>query len=358
MTRISTIHGIGQDEYAGRAGMVSNGNYIPYLSLTKGEMELYLAAQRARIRADWYGSDAPQYAEAYQMIENALHAGVHRGVNWVGAVPDYLQDVARFIRQAEKQTAPASRGLFVRTPGVSGIGQTVIPVTERWAECLKWAESANHNAERKRRRRECETRFNIEKIFNNQIENVGHHMLYHNISQALQMPERVFTKLILQLSGVQGMAGAGDIANDLMASWVETGILRKNATSPVIGPLSSTDASFQLAPDPASWINKYKNTQAKKNKTGGVQGISLGPIGLALIPLVVAAVKAAIEIAKSLITQNAIIKAQGFGTTAYSATGSDWITGVDNPETSGGVSNNMLLLAAGAAALLLLSDDK
>ena len=170
------------------------------------------------------------------------------------------------------------------------------------------------------------------------------------------MPDRVYTKLLLQVSGVQGMAGAATIDNNLMASWVDTGILKKNAATSGIGPIDSLKSSFELSDNPQMWADKYAaRFKNKKDKTGG---IGLGPIGVALLPVIVSALTAAVKLAESLLQQNILIKAQGFGTDAYSANQYDWKTGADNPETSGGLDTNTLLLAGGAAALfLLLGDD-
>lgn len=360
MTRISEIHGIKgnipADEYNGRAALIAGTGYVPYLSLTKGEMELYLAAQRAKVRAQWYGSDDPRYQEAFQMIENALHQGVHGGVKFMGAVPDYLQNVARMITKAQKETTPASKSLYFRQAGVSGIGQTVIPIEERRAACVKEAMKLGKPGDRIRAIKECERIFQVEKIFNDRIESAGHHVLYHRIDQKFQMPDRVYTKLLLQISGVQGMAGAATIDNSLMASWVDTGILKKNAATSSIGPIDSLKSSFELSDDPQMWADKYAaRFKNKKDKTGG---IGLGPLGVALIPVIVAALTAAVKLAENLLQQNVLIKAQGFGTDAYSANQYDWKVGADNPETSGGLDTNTLLLAGGAAALfLLLGDD-
>lgn len=352
MTRISTIHGIGQDEYAGRGAMVTQQPYIPYLSLTKGEMELYLAAQQARILAQWYGSDAPQYGEALTMIDNALHAGVHRGINWVGAVPDYLQNVARMIRQAERQNQPASRALFYRPGGaMNGIGQ-IIPIDQRKAECIKQANKLKNANDLIKAIKKCDQQFAIEKIFNDRIEGTGHHMLYHGIGQDNKMPETVKTKLLLQLSGVQGMAVAGSIDNSLMRGWVETGILSKNAQIGA-GPIGSIRASVELSPDPALYLQRF--TSAKSSKTRGdvINGIGAGP----LAPLIIGAITAALKVAANLIDllrqKQATIAAQGFGTEAFSGRPSDW----DSQEVAGGISTTTLILLAAGAGMLLMNDD-
>lgn len=351
MTRISTIHGIGADEYAGRAAMVKPAGYVPYLSLTRGEMELYLAAQRAKVRAEWYGNDDPRYRQAFQMLENALHQGVNN-VKFIGAVPNYLQDVARLINKAKRETAPASRAIYFQQIGVSGIGQTIIPVEDRKNACVQQAMKLKKPGDRIKAIKKCEDQFAIEKLYNDKIKSVGHHMLYYNLPEnIMSLPPAVSTKRILQLGGVQGMAIAASLDNGLMASWVETGIVLKNGTLPAVGPRNSINTSFQLAPDPAYWMNTYE----KKKKTGGygITGINCGPVCLALLPVIVAALTAAVEITKSV-----VIQAQGFGTDALKSTQFDWKDMPPPGDSAGGFSTNTILLLGGAAALFLLADNK
>lgn len=371
MTKISEIHGIPANEFHDRGRMVATLNYVPYLSLTTGEMELYLAAQRAKIRAQFYGSDAPQYAQAYQMIENALHAGVHGGIRWMGAVPDYLQSVAAMIKQAERQTRPASKtGLLLRGGQVNGIGQTTIPIEQRKQACIEaaWKKAKIDKLKGAQKKivedyikGKCNRQFNIEKIFNDAIENTGHHVLYHRISQNNEMPERVFTKLLLHTSGVQGMAGAGDVQTTLMGSWVETGIVGKNAAIGV-GPIDSIKAAVQLSNDPDGYYQRFygdiaASQQKKKDKMNPtLNGIGIIP-AVAIIGAIAGALGAAAALINSLRGQQALIKAEAFGTDAFSAAETDWTKGANNPEVSGGLSP-MTILLLGGAALLLLSDDK
>ena len=187
MTRISTIHGIGQDEFAGRAAEVTGQSYIPYLSLTKGEMELYLAAQKAKILAQWYGNAAPQYRDAEKMIYNALNTGVHGGIKFIGVVPDHLQNVAAMIKKAESQRQPASRALFYRPGGiVRGIGE-IIPLQQRRAQCLKYANEAEGN-EFWRRLKKCNEIVVIEKILNASLEKSSHHVIYKQMPSGYLVP--------------------------------------------------------------------------------------------------------------------------------------------------------------------------
>lgn len=373
MTRISTIHGIGADEFSDRGNMVSSTAYIPYLSLTKGEMELYLAAQKARIFSEWYGNDAPQYGEAYTMITNALQKGVHGGVQFIGAVPDYLQNVAAMIKQAERQTRPASRANFYRPGGiVRGIGE-VIPINQRKADCAKAAkEKYKSGFEYNKALQKCLEQFEIEKILNSGVENASHHVIYKQMPAGYTVPNMVANKQLYHKTGVEGMALVGEIDPSLMYGWTEVGVLQRNAKSNKIGPIGSIQSSVLLAPDPgASWANlsNWANQQdPKKLKTLGIRGIGLVPVVPPVNP-VFAALDIVLAIGGALIAAASILKelrsakayamneAQGFGTTAFQADKSDWLTGANNPEVTLGGMNLTTLLLLGAGAYLLLSDD-
>lgn len=352
MTRISEIHGIGQDEFAQRGQEVTESGFLPYLSLTTGETRLMLALQRAKIYAQFY-RDVPQYREAVTMLENALNRGLSNGVNFVGAVPDYLQDVARVIQSASRQTAPASRSGFMFRPGgvMRGIGE-IIPAQQRKDICVKKViEKGGGAGAVKKGVEACSRQFEIERIFNGAIEKSGHHVLYHRIPESAKMPDRVFTKLLLQLGGVQGMAGVGDIQKPLMAEWVENGIIGKNAQIGV-GPWDSIRASVALSPDPDKYFKKFVGTSSDKWRAG-VTGIG-NPAAVLILGAIASALVAAKDLINSLRTQQAVIKSEGFGTDAFSGKQTDW----DGPDTAGGLdTNTLLMLAAGVGLLLYVSSD-
>lgn len=368
MTRISTIHGIGQDEFAGRAAEVTGQSYIPYLSLTKGEMELYLAAQKAKILAQWYGNAAPQYRDAEKMIYNALNTGVHGGIKFIGVVPDHLQNVAAMIKKAESQRQPASRALFYRPGGiVRGIGE-IIPLQQRRAQCLKYANEAKGN-EFWRRLKKCNEIFEIEKILNASLEKSSHHVIYKQMPSGYTVPNMVANKQLYHKTGVEGMAASGEIVPSLMYGWTEVGVLARNAQSPQIGPIGSIQSSVLLAPDPgkswanlSNWANKLN---PKELKILGINGIGVVPIIPPVDPItaglnIVIAIAGALTVAATLLKElrsakaYAMNEAQGFGTSAFQAMPGDWITGANNPDVTPG-SINPLWLIGGAAALLMLN---
>jgi len=364
MTRISEIHGLHQipaDEYAGRGAMVKPNGYIPYLSLTQGEMKMWLAAQRAKLMADWYGSDAPQYRQAYQMLENALTSRM-RGIPqyaFMGSIPNELMAVAQLIRRAENQNRPASRGGFMARDKVAGVGQ-IIPYQDRQAACLAEANKITDFLARTKAKIKCNKLAQKEKIVNNNLVGMSPHMLYKSIPKGYPIPTAVETHRTLHRLGVEGIAGVGEITDyGLVYQWIENGILEKN-TQGGAGLIGSVQSSFYLAPDPdAAWSKFLASSQGSKNKWISGHARIGDPVVVGIIvSIVTAAIAAAFQyltdIRKTEIL--AMSEARGFGTPEYSANQSDWLVNANNPETAGGLSSTTML-ALGAAALLLLTAD-
>jgi hypothetical protein len=366
MTRISTIHGIPFNEYADRSANVAAKDYFPYLSMTKGEMELALLRQRAQMYAGFY-PEYPVYRQAVAMLDKALKDG-DTGVNYIGAVPDDLQGLAATIQTAAKKRQPASRAGFQPSAKVGSI----IPVQQRYDECYKaeierlraqdpfgYATPAGRQKQENFAKAKCGQAFTIETILNNGIEKCGHHLLYKSLPRNYAVPQDVSTKRILHGTGVEGMALVGDIDTDLMYLWVENGILLKN-TEQKIGPLNSTYTSMYLAPDPEQALNQYKawlqgqpvGKQAKI-KAGGIGKIGIDPITAGVIIAIVGALTAAFDMLKEMRKQKAyaMVQAQGFGTQAFSANQGDWMGA---PSAN---NDNLLLIGGAAAALYLLSDN-
>lgn len=350
MTRISEIHGPGipADEFADRGREIGKAEYVPYLSYTKGEMQLALMKQRADLLAQWYGSDAPQYAEAAKMLANALHAGLHGGYNFMGAVPDELQSVAAAIVKAKTRTAPASGSLFVKP---SKIGQ-IIPLEDRRKACLSQAKNPGAIAI-------CNKAFEIEKILNDGLKNSGHHMLYKSLPKAYEYPQDVRTKRIFHNTGIDGLANAGSIDADLMTGWVENGIMLVNAQNS-IGPMSSVISSLYLAKDPDAEVQKFltwAGQSATKWTQGGINGIGIAVEAivatlLGILKWVINAAKKLLEFLRSA-KAFAMSEARGFGTKAFNADKEDWILSQSNPVTTDDSTLIYLALAAlGAYAIM------
>lgn len=343
MTRISEIHGPGipVNEFADRGREIGKAEYVPYLSQTKGQMELTLLKQRADMLAAWFGNDAPQYAEAAKMLSNALHAGV-TGYKFIGQIADELQGVAAAIEKAKYQTAPASRALFVQS---AKVGQ-IIPIEERRKACQAQAKSPIEIAK-------CNQAFEIEKILNDGLKNSGHHMLYKSLPKAYEYPQDVRTKRIFHLTGIDGLANAGNLDADLMQTWVENGIMMVNGQNG-IGPIGSVISSLYLAPQPTVEVQKFlqwAGPSATKWTQGGINGIGLGVE--AIVTALIGILKWVVNFAKKLLEflrsakAFAMSEARGFGTKAFNAGQDDWILTQSNQPTG----DNETLIYLGLAAL-------
>ncbi len=337
MTRISEVHGIRSDEYRDRGKNVAPIGYVPYLSFSVGEMRLQLAAQRVKVLAQYYGKDAPEYAQAYNMLESALTAGVHSGAYFRGPVPDALQNTARLIRQAQYQTAPAASGSFMgRKSLLSGIG-AIIPSQQRLLECVKAAK--NKPAEVAL----CYRKFNIEEIMNRYMDSASPHMLYLKMFE-YGVPQAVVTRAVLHKNAVAGLGTVAKLSQpNLMAEWVENGILAAN-TSGGVGPFGSTRAAFYLSDDPQKYLSEFKISGAH---------IGIEPITTALVGLLVAAIGLASKWLTDLqkVDFRALAGVQGFGTGPFSASKENWNLGPQN-EISTGIDTTTLLFLAGGAYLL------
>lgn len=332
MTAISEIHGhVPRNEFAHR-GLEARGGigYIPYLSLTKGEMRLALLQEQARIYAKAFPENR-EYRRAATMLENALYAGVSRGVNFVGALYEpTLQQVAREISRASRQTKPASRAGFMgRDSIITGIGEIFVDIQKHFFDCMK---AAGGDAGK---RHKCYVNLNIEKAINNKIKEAGHHMLYKSIRQGDKVTATVIAKGLNHRLGIEGLALAADLDSALMDTWVETMILKRNAESASVGPLDSRASTF------------------------AVRDVKMPKIGCevacvtAIVTIIAAATAAAKTIIESLRSQKAyaMSEVKGFGTNAYGPEDLDW--GGDGS----GSSNTLLLLGAAAAGYLLLNDN-
>lgn len=331
MTDIRSIHGIPANELPNRGSMFGGTKtYIPYLSMTRGEMRLALMLQQAQVYAAAYPEN-PEYRRGVSLLSNALNAGVSRGVSFVGALEgDFLQNVAAEISRASKMQLPASKQGFLGRESLGHgihIGAPLIPYMDRLSECMKKAAGKPIEVAK------CVTRAKIEQILNGGIDKSGHHMLYKNLKGSDNVPTEVTTKKIFQKSGVEGLAIAGTIDPSLMYDWVETAILQKNATGGV-GPIGSRDTSFALGDRPA---------------IGSVILIT------AITGLVVGALKGAAELLKQLRSEKsyAMAEAKGFGTSSISADTEDWTNGTATP----GDNSNMLLIGGAALAAYLLTQD-
>lgn len=365
MTKISYIHAIPAAENSDRGAEVQRARreYIPYLSLTEGEMQLELLRQRMQMFSAFY-PDVPEYRRAVSMVDDVLKSGVHRGVSFVGAIPDDLQQVARVIDKAVSLTRPAAGNLLGRESIMNGIGE-IIPTADstlRRNNCIKSVNNSNLSyKEQQAGVKKCETLFEIERIYNGYIERVGHHTVYNRITQGWpDTPHRVFSKMILHDSGIEGMSNASELPKALISDWVENGVMAKNSAIGA-GLIGSTTTSFYLSPEPEFLLAKYLEWQ--QQRPGAKVGIAPAVV-IAIVGAIGAVVGAALQFMTELQKYKAFAmsEAKGFGTSAYSALQSDWPGGVMPPvppvvDPNASDNRTGMLLAAAAGAYFLLNDD-
>lgn len=383
-TAIYEIHGaVPPNEYSDRGREVRGQMaYIPYTALTKGEMKLALLLEQANIYAAAFPENK-EYRQAANMLYSSLRAGVSNGVSFVGALYNpLLQQVAREVSKAARQTAPAAKGgLLGRvslSQGISGIGEVefkfnfdhdcvqyavkkanqkyraAIGGDKNWQWWEKLLNDSDHRRYYRQMKAECKVKIEIEQIVNARIENASHHVLYHNLDEAYPAitGTAVITKHLLQLGGVAGLANATETDQSLMGIWSETSILKKNTVAGV-GPIGSVPSSFYLAPDPDAFNDSYLKWKAtkvydnpKKGKIGSLAAVT------ALIVAIGTAVGKAADMQRALNEKRAgaMGSALNYGTPALESLQSDF-----NTAGGSGSGSNGLLLAAAAAGIYLLT---
>lgn len=399
MTKIAYVHGpsgtplagkkkgkgIPADEVRQRAAVVPvQGAYIPYNSLTKGEMHLALMLQQAKILNDYYRQ--PQYAEAVKHLQNALYSGVHGvGNAYIGAADTpTLQSVARAINAARRDTRPASGGSIIgRSGGLDSgihIGDPVIPYEQRQSDCLAKAGANPGSIAR------CRMRFDLEKILNDGMEKSGLYLAYGFLPDSSAYPGLATTKTHEAIIAQQELARVGEFSQGLVQQWLNVGMMRNNATVAKIEPFNwvQTNSFLMTLPQAATdeiqaILSKYGNLKAQK--IGGVDinilrkeiaqqivsvikkyrqpAVGIDPITatVAIIGAIVALLGGVSQFAKDLRTkkQDAFAATRGFGTRAFGPDEGDWTgDGGSGTGTAGGMSTPLLIGGAAVAAYLLL----
>jgi len=360
-TRISYIHGIPANERAQRGLMVRKPAPLPYLQMTRGEVKLRLLEDRARLLAAAY-PEVSAYRKAGDMLANALNAGVHQGIRFVGAIPDTLQSVAREIALAKNDTAPAA-GVLYRNPATGVNTESLLNVN-----CLEWAskKAKGDPVAQTYWVFKCRQQQRVDKIINDRIFNAAHHSLYHQLYDGVKYPNRVDAKRLLHMVSIEGFALASGLDPGIVQLWVENSIIGKNGTVGA-GIYGSEASAIAISPTPdLTWAAyqaaKTGNTQAN------ISGIGFLPAAVIIIGAVTAAITAAAQLLKQL--QDAEIlamnEARGYGTKTFSAEESDWIggappatdTGSDTGTGTSSDSTGLLIAGAAVAAYFLLNDNK
>lgn len=371
MTKITYIHSIPSDEMRDRSALVGVGQrYLPYTDMTEGEMKLALLSEQARMLSQSY-PEMRYLQDARAMLDNALYAGVHGGINYTGVIDPRLFDIAKSIQVAKNQYRPATGDFLVdRGPmsKITGIGAPIVPVTEE--DCEDYATrkaNAWYKIDRKKfwwkalpvggqkgrwnqYKAECAVKKEIEGILNRSITGSSHHVVYKSLDvlKPFLRGSLVRTKKLLHLSGLQGLGNAAEVNKTLMDQWVETALMQANSREG-FGPVDSVVTSLSIAPNAQALANEYFKTGTDA-KVGAVLTVIAGVT--ALVGAIAKAVSAASEMQKELNAKKAGVMgaAQGFGTEAFRAESSDYDS--DAPQSQGQTAGNNTIIYAGGAALL------
>lgn len=369
MTQISYIHGVPANEFSNRGQAATAGPAglmeVPYLSLTKGEMMVYLLRQRLQLFASFY-PEVQEYRQGLTMVNNVLNQGLHRGVNFVGAIPDEIQHVARTIAWAVHQNTPAAGGELLGRSAtqIAGIGD--IPAQQRYEDCLKNIRADAKPDIKARAIQLCKDKFTVEKIVNGSVVPVSHHVVYQRLNDAYpNIPVRVYTKLLNHQAGIEGMAKLTELSSYLMSVWVDNATIAKNMAVGA-GALDGVHTSFALSVNGDNDLAKYQaylQSIATDRPGATVKGIgTISPqVFQAIVQAIGQAVQAAFAFIQSLrqqkIAEQAMNEAKGFGTTAYSASSNDWPLTQENPTKGQETNKTLTYLALAAGAYFLVNDD-
>lgn len=373
MPKISYIAGIGQTEKAQRAAELKPQPFIPYLSLTQGEMSLALMQEQANILAAYTGS--AKYRQAETMLDNALNRGIHGATPYLGAYDADLGGVARAIQRAARQTRPAAGALLGRQSRVSGIhiGEPLIDTEQRYKDCLKAAGGFNPGNVAK-----CQARLQIEKIINDGIENCGQYLAYGYLPSNNNLPSIALYKLLDQTKGQEDIARVGEFSISLTQQWLNVGMMRRNADTAKVGPLGwiPTNSALTSLPEAGQKeVEKLLTDSVSKwgapasaamvgNQLASIvrkyQDKSIGfdpATTVAIIAAITALIGGISEFAKQLRSkkQDAFAQVNGFGARSFGPQEGDWDgDGIpDNQQQGSGLSTPLIIGGVALAAWAL-----
>lgn len=406
MTRIIAMNGIPKDEVRQRSQQVRGGYFVPYLSMTNGEMQVDLLKQQAQMLYQYTGQK--RYAEMVAMADNALYGGIHNRRPFVGAISNDLQPMARAITEASRSTRPAG-SILIEQSGVSRpkglasgihIGEDIVPKDPQYDNCTKYAlEKVKNDVPKwklllpnlwgksvikkwKEAKAYCESRQKIQKLLNEGITLFGHHTLYGFLKTNNNYPQMVGTKSLLQAVGHEDCARVAGATVPTMKLWLDTAIMRKNAENN-LGPQNQGWTNPVWAGLPEAGVKAWQNLEVKKRLPGAnATAIAAEQIALvkqygqpnmqskigaidpatweAIGSIIVAVLAAAPSIINAIKGQqfDAFASARGFGSASFGPQAGDWnYNGIpDDQEQQTGSDNTMLLVAAAAGAFLLLND--
>lgn len=404
MTQIAYMAGVGApaNEWNDRGKNIPSRSYIPFFSMTKGEMQLALALENARMTAGFY-PESKTDRERVVMLENALYKGIHFAPSFIGSIPPALQSTAALIKRESRNNRPASRlgALPRKTPGVY-IGDPIVPVKFANIDCLDYiyplmrdiynkdrdnlplwkkpilapfpkrssfAASFKYFPIKKYREMftsmllDCEYKKAVEVVLNTNLETSSPHMLYHQMSASFEpaLGTLAITKRLLHKAGVGDIAKLSGVDTDQMALWVETGIRRSSITRGIAPDVAYsnvlTTALLPPGVDPEKWANQVLADIKKRGGAASVGVVLTTAAIVAILGAIATALKAAADMQRSLNEKKiaALQNANGFGTTAFQPEKEDFLKAKGDTPLTIPSDNSLLLLLGGGAALYFLS---
>lgn len=388
MTKISYIAGVGAtDRRAANGAGIKPQPFIPYLSMTKGEMELALLMEQAQILGGYYGD--PKYLEAETMLQNALYRGLHGATPYLGAYNPDLRRLATVIADARRKTAPASKYVISARPNMlSGIhiGEPIIPVEDRLKACKDAAMKIPNVFKKAEELSRCSRRAAIERILNTGLEQCGQYLAYGFLPKSNNLPQTANTKILNHQFAQADIERVGGFSLALLQQWLNTGMMRKNVEVAKIDPLGweGTNALLTFLPEPGQAELLALFNQFQKNRPGASlsesqagakmaaivkkyqqPGVGIEPVtaAIAIIGAITALIGGISEFAKQVKKEqdDAFAQVNGFGSRFFGPEQGDYDVdgdGTPNEQDStpkGSGDYTVPLLIGGAAALYFLT---
>jgi len=376
MAEIAYIHGLTaqmtDDERKQRGAEVPPMKPLDYLRMTEGEMRLSLVAEQLNILRNYYAgtSEARQYNKGFELVTDALAAGVHgaSGIGVATGTGSILATVVNQIRLAKRATAPAAGTIY--TDKRKNIAGGLVPILDcdvlyPIMTSVQW-NNVTHNPsgyagyyrDVSVKKHACVAENVWRKLLNDDvmgIEKIAHHPLYEFVENPNGMPGVVSAKSVLHKNSISSLNSLTKISHDNIRLWQRNGIMRENSHKNG-GPIS-----------PENSILAIKQAQAE-----GIGFLPI-PIVIAILSAVTAALSAAVKFIAMLKQKQPTaeemfrLSTQGWGNQNWGPEKLDWANsggggggngggGNGNDENGLFSSENMpLLLAAGAGIFLMSS---
>lgn len=310
MTRLSYISG-----RPGRIGKEPTRQLpvmppIDYSDLTKGELSLVLLDRKLQLVENYYGDPSGIWAKARNDIYRAVSNGVHTstGLGPTGHVDPRANFVYQAIQDARRKYQPAGKALLDR----AGEGSVQIGQTEKLTEspdCSKLFEAYSdemrkkppfttkaRQAEALKKYHECaEDAYWID-LFNKYYADSAHHLLYSSLQNRNEFTATVATKAVLHKVAVSTFGDLSELGADTVASWLELGVMRKNASAE-LDPLTPYE-TVQLFSKSPQFIDDIR----KKVSYSQRRSVGIGePITIAAIVKLVGVISSAILATKGFL---------------------------------------------------------